>query len=42
MNLPEGLENRIFNNIVTPEDMALFIHGINSKTTHDNINTIIN
>lgn len=42
MNLNEGLENRIFNKIITPEDMALFIYEINKNTKPDTINSIIN
>lgn len=42
MSLPKGLEDRIFNKIVTPEDMSLFIHGITKDTTYDEINNLIN
>lgn len=42
MNLPIGLQNRIFTKIVTPEDMALFIYGIDKNTTYDDINVLIN
>lgn len=42
INLPEGLQNRIFDKIVTPEDMILFIHGLSKDITYDEINHLIN
>ena len=42
MNLPEGLKNRIFTKIITPEDMALFIYGVDKNTTHDDLNYLVN
>ena len=42
MNLPEGLKNRIFTKIITPEDMSLFIYGIDKNTTYDDLNYLVN
>lgn len=42
MNLPVGLQNRIFTKIVTPEDMSLFIYEIDKDTIYDDINQLIN